>query len=74
MRIFGLEIRRAEKALHAVSDWRGGWRKITSLHWSMAAELRGKEGHVAVLSDSVRLSGQHQLDGAAAFHASAAPG
>jgi len=28
MRIFGLEIRRAEKALHAVSDWRGGWRRI----------------------------------------------
>jgi HK97 family phage portal protein len=28
MRIFGLEIRRAEKALHAVSDWRGGWRTI----------------------------------------------
>lgn len=28
MRIFGLEIRRAEKALHAVSDSRGGWRTI----------------------------------------------
>jgi len=28
MRIFGLEIRRAEKALHAVSDWQGGWRRI----------------------------------------------
>lgn len=28
MRIFGLEIKRAEKALHAVSDWRGGWHRI----------------------------------------------
>lgn len=28
MKIFGLEIRRAEKALHAVSDWNGGWRRI----------------------------------------------
>jgi HK97 family phage portal protein len=28
MKIFGLEIRRAEKALHAVSDWRDGWRRI----------------------------------------------
>lgn len=29
MQIFGLEIKRAEKALHAVSDWRGGWRRIS---------------------------------------------
>jgi HK97 family phage portal protein len=28
MKIFGLEIRRAEKALHAVSGWRDGWRRI----------------------------------------------
>lgn len=28
MKLFGLEIRRAEKALHAVSDWNGGWRRI----------------------------------------------
>jgi HK97 family phage portal protein len=28
MRIFGLEIRRAEKALNAVSGWRDGWRRI----------------------------------------------
>lgn len=28
MRIFGLEIRRAEKSLHAISDWQGGWRRI----------------------------------------------
>lgn len=28
MKILGLEIRRAEKQLHAVSDWRDGWRRI----------------------------------------------
>lgn len=28
MKILGLEIRRAEKALHPVSDWRGGWHRI----------------------------------------------
>ena len=41
MKIFGLEIRRAEKALHAVSDWRGGWRRIHepfSGAWQMNVE------------------------------------
>lgn len=28
MKILGLEIRRAEKALHAVDGWRDGWRRI----------------------------------------------
>lgn len=28
MKLFGLEIRRQEKALHAVSGWSGGWRNI----------------------------------------------
>lgn len=28
MKIFGLEVRRAEKALNPVSDWRNGWRTI----------------------------------------------
>ena len=28
MRIFGLEIRRAEKTLSPVSGWRDGWRSI----------------------------------------------
>lgn len=28
MKIFGLEVRRAEKALNPVNDWRGGWRTI----------------------------------------------
>lgn len=28
MRIFGLEVRRVEKALHPVPDYRGGWRRI----------------------------------------------
>jgi len=28
MRIFGLDIKRTEKALSPVSDWRGGWRRV----------------------------------------------
>lgn len=28
MKILGLEIRRVEKALHPVSEWRGGWHRI----------------------------------------------
>lgn len=41
MRIFGLEITRAEKALHAVSDWRGGWKTIHEPYtgaWQQNAE------------------------------------
>lgn len=28
MKVFGIEIRRAEKALTPISDWSGGWRRI----------------------------------------------
>ena len=42
MRIFGLEIRRAEKALHAVSDWRGGWRTIHA-PWTGACQQNCEE-------------------------------
>lgn len=41
MKIFGLEIRRAEKALHPVSDWSGGWQRIIepfSGAWQMNVE------------------------------------
>ena len=41
MKIFGLEIRRAEKALHAVSGWRDGWHRIQepfSGAWQMNVE------------------------------------
>lgn len=43
MRIFGLEIRRTEKALHAVSDYGGGWRRILEPFtgaWQKNAEER----------------------------------
>lgn len=48
MKIFGLEIRRAEKALHAVSDWRGGWRRILE-PFSGAWQMNVEEKHGTVL-------------------------
>lgn len=48
MRIFGLEIKRAEKALHAVSDWRGGWKRIME-PFTQAWQQNQEEKHGTLL-------------------------
>lgn len=48
MKIFGLEIRRAEKALHAVSGWRDGWRRIHE-PYSGAWQMNVEEKHGTLL-------------------------
>ena len=49
MKIFGLEIRRVEKAMHAVaSSWRDGWRRILE-PFSGAWQMNVEETHGTVL-------------------------
>ena len=43
MRLFGLEIKRVEKALTPVADWRGGWRVISEAFagaWQRNEEIK----------------------------------
>lgn len=43
MRLFGLEIKRVEKALTPVADWRGGWRVISESYagaWQRNEEIK----------------------------------
>lgn len=48
MKIFGLEIRRTQKALHAVSDQHGGWRRILE-PFAGAWQINVEEKHGTVL-------------------------
>lgn len=48
MKIFGLEIRRTQKALHAVSDQHGGWRRILE-PFAGAWQMNVEEKHGTVL-------------------------